>query len=298
MRTRIRDGSKTFDVINCIFISFICCIMLYPILRVVAISLSEPKYIVAGQVGIIPRGFNILGYKIILSNPELWNAYKNTILYTAVGTFLTLLVTSLTAFPLSINDFMFKKSITIYLAITMFFSGGLIPTYIMIVKMGGLNSFWVMVLPMCLSAYNTFIFRSFFQNIPAEIRESALIDGANDLRILFVIILPLSKALLATFALFSAVSHWNSWFQALIYLQDMKKHPVQMILRRIVVDERTDLIGGGGETEIGDLIATQLLTPRNLQMAAVVVVMLPILCVYPFVQRHFVKGVMIGSIKG
>ena len=297
MKSKIRDGSRIFDIANYIFIVFICCIMLYPFLRVIAISLSDAKYIVAGQVGIIPKGFNILGYKIILTNPDLWNAYKNTIMYTSVGTFLTLLVTSLIAYPLSINDFVLKKSVTIYLTITMFFSGGLIPTYLIIVRMGGLNSFWVMVLPMCLSAYNTFIFRNFFQGIPAEVRESALIDGANDITILFRIILPLSKALLATFALFSAVSHWNGWFQALIYLQDMDKHPVQMILRRIVIDERTDMIGGG-EHEIGDMIASQLLNPRNIQMAAVVVVMAPILCVYPFVQRYFVKGVLIGSIKG
>lgn len=289
--------SRVIDFFILVFLFFVCAIMIYPLLRIVALSLSEAKFITTGQVGVIPRGFNIEGYKIILSDKNVWIAYKNTILYTVAGTILSLAVTSLVAYPLSMPGFVFKKSLTIFLAITMFFNGGLIPTYITILKLGGINSFWVMVVPGCLSAYNAFVYRSFFQGIPTSLRESAYLDGANDLTIFLKIILPLSKALLATFGLFAAVGYWNSWFKAMLYLRDTSLHPVQMFLRKLLVIESMDMLSSS-EGDLIERFAAGTVTARNIQMAAVVVVMVPILCVYPFVQRYFVKGVMIGSIKG
>jgi putative aldouronate transport system permease protein len=178
----------------------------------------------------------------------------------------------------------------------MFFSGGLIPTYLIIKSLNGIDKFWVMVIPGCISAYNIIVFRTFFDQQPQELRESAIIDGANDLIIWARIIIPLSKPLLATFALFGIVGHWNSWFPALLYLRDSSKYPLQMLLRKLII--REDLTGGYADDEIAVLVQMGKLNPKNMQMAAIVVTMLPILCIYPFIQKYFVKGVMIGAIKG
>jgi putative aldouronate transport system permease protein len=178
----------------------------------------------------------------------------------------------------------------------MFFSGGLIPTYLLIRSLGLLNTFWVMVLPTAVAAYTTFVFRAFFMNIPAELRESAFMDGANDIRILFSIYLPLSKPLLATFGLFTAVSHWNRWFEALIYLRSPERFPLQMILRRYII--AGSVSEGFEQSAAQTMIMQGLIHPENLKMAVIVVTMVPILCVYPFIQKYFAKGVMIGAIKG
>lgn len=294
MKYKQSISSKVFDFFNYLFMVIIIIIMLYPFLHVVAISLSDPKMITRGEVSWYPRGFNIEGYKLILSSSQLWVAYKNTIIYAGLGTFFTLFFTSLMAYPLSIKDFVGRKFLTIYLTITMFFSGGMIPTYLLIRKLNMINTIWVMVIPGCVSAYNVIVFRTFFQGISSELRESAYLDGANDIVILFVIILPLSKALLATFGLFSIVGHWNSWFSALIYLNEESKYPIQMILRKILFVSTA--------SEASDMaamrIAQKAVHSKNIQMATIIVTIAPILCIYPFIQKHFAKGVMIGSLKG
>lgn len=287
-------GSRLFDVFNYLLMILLIIIMLYPFLNVLAVSMSDPQSIAMGKVSWFPRGFNIEGYQLILSSRQTWIAYWNTIVYAFIGTTISLICTSLMAYPLSINNFVAKKFITIYLAITMFFSGGLIPTYLLIRDLGMINTLWVMVIPGAISAWNVIVYRTFFKGISPELRESAYLDGANDITILFKIILPLSKALLATFALFSIVGHWNTWFAALIYLSDENRFPIQMILRRIL------FIAGPSETHemAATMISARLVHPRNIQMAVIIVTVAPILCVYPFLQKHFVKGVMIGSIKG
>lgn len=287
-------SSKIFDTLNTIFMILIVIVMIYPFLYVLSLSLSSPQNIVKGNVSWFPRGFNIQGYKLILSNSQIWLAYKNTVLYAVIGTFLTLLFTSMTAYPLSISNFVIKKPFTIFLSITMFFSGGLIPTYLLIRNLHMINTFWVMVLPGCISAYNIFIYRTFFQGIPAELRESAYLDGANDFTILFKIVLPLSKALLATFGLFSIVGHWNAWFNALLYLNSEKKYPIQMVLRQVLFVTGADAYNDNA----AQMLQSQSINPKNLQMAVVILTCAPILCIYPFIQKHFVKGVMIGAIKG
>lgn len=286
---RRSTGEIVFDILNTVVMLFLITIMLYPFLHVVALSFSGQDYIRAGVVSVFPRGFNLDGYKYVANYDELAHAYLNTIAYAGVGAFITLMLTSLVAYPLSVSNFVAKKFVTVVLAITMFFNGGLIPTYLIIKSYGLLNTFWVMVLPGAVSAYNVFVFRSFFAAIPTALRETAYIDGASELRILLQIVLPLSTALLATFGLFSIVGHWNSWFGAFIYLNDSKRWPVQMILRNLLVQS---------EVKYGTLYSSDTLHSKTIKMAVTVVTMVPILCIYPFAQRFFVKGVMIGSIKG
>lgn len=294
---KISYGSRTFDVLNVVFLIMFSGLMLFPFFRVVALSISDPKAITKGLVGLWPVGFTLKGYEVILTDSTFWIYLRNTVAYTAVGTLVSVSFTALCAYPLSIPGFVLKKPLTVFLTITMFFSGGLIPTYIAITSMGGINSFWVMIFPGCVTAYNTFIYRSFFSGIPAEMRESAYIDGANDMTIFVRIILPLSKALLATFGLFAVVQYWNLWFKAMIYLHDTNRYPIQMLLRRLIVVEQMSISDSSGSALI-EMFDSQELTPRNTQMAAVMLVMLPILFTYPFAQKYFVKGVMIGSIKG
>lgn len=286
-------GSRVFDVVNYIFMILLVIVMVYPLMNVLSISLSEPDYIALGEVSWYPKGFNIKGYEVILEKSQLYISYKNTIVYALIGTLITLVMTSLMAYPLSIPNFKLKKFITIFLAVTMFFGGGMIPTYMVIKELHMLNTLWVMVIPGCVGAFNVFIYRSFFQGIPSELRESALMDGANDVTILFRIYMPLSKALLATFALFSVVAFWNEWFNALLYLKDENRYPLQMFLRSLIIEN-----SGGASEEIQRMVVGNKVNPKNIQMAAIIVTLAPILCIYPFIQKYFVKGAMVGSVKG
>ncbi|WP_422660522.1 carbohydrate ABC transporter permease [Paenibacillus sp. EC2-1] len=287
-------GSKLFNVFNYSFMILLCIIMLYPLLNTLAISLSNPSEIIQGKVSWFPKGFNLEGYKYIFQEPRLMISFRNTVIYATVGTFVMLTLTSLMAYPLSMQEFVLKKFITIFLTITMFFGGGLIPTYLLIRKLQMIDTLWVMVIPGAISAFNVIIFRTFFQNLPKELRESAHMDGANDITILFRIYLPLSKALLATFALFGIVGAWNGWFEALIYLNDENKYPIQMLLRKMITETDT----GAMNAQTFQLVAAMKLHGKNIKMATVMVTILPILFLYPFLQRHFVSGMMIGSIKG
>lgn len=288
-------GSAAFDIFNIVFMLALIITMAYPLINVVAVSLSHRDVIDMGWVKWLPKRITLAGYEYILGQRELLITYKNTILYAGGGTIITLLLTSLMAYPLAVKGFMLSKFISIFLAITLFFSGGLIPTYLLIRGLGMIDTYFVMVIPGAISAFSVFIYRTFFQSLPNALRESAFMDGANDIRILFTIILPLSKALLATFALFSIVSHWNSYFQALIYLNDRDKYPLQMFLREIII------VASSG-TDNREIFAALQIRPelhhKNLQMAAIVVTMVPILMIYPFIQKYFTKGIMIGAIKG
>lgn len=296
MKYRKTLGSVSFDIANHAFMILLMVVMLYPLLNVLAISLSSKAFIDAGEVTWLPKGFNISGYQYMLRDSELLHSYGWTIAYALGGTALTLTFTSLIAYPLAQPGFVFKKFLTAFLSVTMFISGGLIPTFILLKQMHLFNTYWVMVLPGCVSAYNTFVFRSFFQGIPGSLRESAYVDGASDVRIWWQIILPLSKPLLATFFLFTMVGHWNSWFTALLYLTDKNRYPLQMVLRRLVVSEEMGSMYGDSAASV---FATSFgMHTKNAQMAAVVLALVPILVIYPFIQKYFAKGVMIGAIKG
>ncbi len=289
-------GASAVDVAVYIASVAIMLAMVYPLLHVISLSVSRPDAILKNIVTWFPRGFQLRGYQMIFQEPELLRSYLNTVEYAVVGTLINLLLTSLMAYPLSVRDFVLKRFLNVYVIITMFLQGGFITVFLVVKTLGLLNTFWAMVLPTALSGFNIVVYRTFFKQLPEELRESAYIDGANDYLILFRIILPLSKALLATFALFSLVIQWNSWFWANIFLQDDSKMPIQILLRRIVVDD--DLNTSMGGSEVVDLINRMQMHPKNMQMAAVVVTMIPILCVYPFLQRYFTKGVTIGAIKG
>lgn len=296
MKLKYHYGDLLFDTGNTVFMLCLVVIMLYPMLNVIATSFSSPLPISLGRVTVYPVEFTLSGYEYILSQPKLFTGYRNSVFYAISGTFLMLLVTSLGAYALSLKTFMLRKFFTVYLAITMFFGGGMVPTYLLIKNLGLLNTPWVMIVPGCVSAYTVFVFRTFFQQQPAELRESAYMDGANEFIIWLKIVAPLSKPVFATYGLFHIVGIWNSWFNALLYLTNENLHPVQMFLRRIVVNMR---IG----TSFADVVSNSMTAagrfdPVNVQMATIVVVMVPILCIYPFIQRYFVRGVMIGAIKG
>ena len=303
-RTRYRQsiGSRAFDVANVLFMCSLIVVMLFPLLHVVAISFSSPSMVGAGRITFYPRQLHLSGYQIIFRDNEILTTYRNTILYAFGGTIITLLFTAMIAYPLSIRDFLLRRFLTVYLAITMFFSGGLIPTYLLVRSLGLMNTYLVMVLPGAVAAFSVIVFRTFFQGLPPDLRESAFIDGANDFLILFMIVLPLSKALLATFALFSVVGHWNSWFPAVIYLSDFRKLPLQVILRNIVIMQQMAeaLFSRGAVAEAWEIMHQRegSLNVDILKYATLFVSIVPMLIVFPFIQKHFVKGIMIGSLKG
>ncbi|RCX18619.1 putative aldouronate transport system permease protein [Fontibacillus phaseoli] len=292
-------GSRTFDAINLLIMLFILVVVLYPILNIIATSLSGTRYISSGSVTIWPKGFNLEAYTTVFNDPYIFKGYLNSIIYAVGSTGIMLLFTALMAYPLTIPGFAGKKFLTIFLMITMFFGGGLIPTYLLMRSLNLLDTLWVMILPGAISAYNVFLFRTFFLNIPAELKDSAYIDGANDLVVLFKIILPLSKALFATFALFGLVGSWNGWFEALIYLRDQDKYPLQMVLRNYLFTLDTTAIQGrigGGSVAVNGPGDT--LDPKAVRMSVIIITMFPIMCIYPFFQKHFTKGIFVGSIKG
>ena len=292
-------GSKAFDVINVALMCILVIIFIYPLLNVIAISFSDYKNIAAGSVTVYPKGFNTSSYMYVLKDKFVYIGYRNTIAYAVVFTILNLLLTSLIAYPLSKKGYVGSKFTTIFLTITMFFNGGLIPTYILMNNLNLIDTFWVMVIPGTVSAYNCFLFRTFFNNIPHELSESAYLDGASDIRILWKIILPLSKPLLATFALFAIVGVWNSWFDGLLYLNDQNRYPLQLVLRNylFVIDNNQLQQQAGVATSANPLMSRQI-DPKGIRMAMVVVTMFPIMMTYPYFQKYFMKGVMIGAIKG
>ena len=282
---------SAFDIVNYIFLAIIAFITFYPMWYVLIVSMSSSQHIYAGDISFWPRGFNIEAYKVVFRNERIWRAYLNTFLYTAAGTAINVILTAMCAYPLSRADFYGRKTLTVFITLTMFVSGGMIPLYLVIMKLKMINTMWAIVLPPAISTYNMIVMRTSFQAIPMSLTESAYLDGANDIQIFGKIILPLSKAILATMTLFYAVSHWNSFFPAMLYLNDQSKYPVQVIMRDIVIagDMASD---AGGETGMLNIVAT------NYKYAVIVVSMVPILLVYPLLQKHFTKGVMVGAVKG
>ncbi|MCM3785108.1 carbohydrate ABC transporter permease [Neobacillus mesonae] len=283
---------KVFKVFNVSILLFIIFITLYPFLNVVAQSFSSESYINSGQVNLIPRGFNVETYKKVASDTMFWTNYKNTVIYAVVGTLISMFLTTIFAYALSRKRLMGRKFLTVFAVFTMFFNGGLIPNYVLINTLGMANSMWAIVLPGAISIYNMLIMKSFFENMPEELEEAAAIDGLNTYGILLRIVLPLSKAVLATIVLFYVVAHWNSWFPAFIYLDKKELFPVTIYLRNMI----SAATGGAavGATSADNL--TQI--SANIKSVTMVLTILPILTIYPFVQKYFVSGVMLGSVKG
>lgn len=287
-------GDKLFGFINSLLLVMILLIVLYPLVFVLSASISNPAAVSRGELWLFPKEITFVGYQKVFQNREILTGYGNTILYTVVGTSINLLMTILAAFPLSRTNLPGRNVIMFALVFTMFFSGGLIPSYLVVKKLGLLNSMWALVLPGAVSVYNIIIMRTFFRtSVPYEVQEAAMIDGCTTLQILYRIMLPLSMPIIAVMVLFYSVDHWNSYFSALIYLTDRDKFPLQLILREILIQNQMDKMAGGASA-----LSEQIMYGQAIKYAVVIVANLPVFLLYPFLQRYFVKGMTIGAIKG
>ncbi|MDP3178658.1 MAG: carbohydrate ABC transporter permease [Spirochaetaceae bacterium] len=294
-RPRLRGRFTPFDAANAAFMVFVCAGTLYPFLFIIASSLSSYNASVGG-LSLVPRAFTLDNFSRVLTDPLIYSGLRNTIARTAFGTVLSLIAVFALAYPLSKKYLPNRGFWTGLVVLTMFFSGGLIPTYLLVRAVGLVDSPWSLVLPELVGAYNLIIARNYMRTIPDSLEESARIDGANDMTILFKIILPVCKPIVATIALWIAVWHWNAWFDCLVYMTKPEGEVLQLVMRRIVIqgsDQLTEMLGKGMAMQ-----QDQYITPEGLKAATILVTTFPILCAYPFIQKYFVKGVMVGSLKG
>lgn len=297
MKRRRTIGNTLFDSINVTLLTLFFLAVLYPCLYVVSSSFSSVAAVQSGSVTIFPIGFNLKGYDAVFQNDSVWLGYKNSAIYTFLGTVISLILTTIMAYPLSRKDYAPRNWLMGILVFTMYFGGGLIPTYILFRATGIMDNVWVMVLPGAVSAWNVILMRTFYQtNIPESLLEASQLDGCSDLRFLVRIVLPLSKPILAVIGLYAAVALWNSYFQALVFLRSPDLQPLQIILRRILIMNQIDVktLARIDPKQRESIQAAQNL----LKFSLIVVATLPILAIYPFVQKYFVKGVMIGALKG
>jgi ABC-type glycerol-3-phosphate transport system permease component len=295
-KIRLSLSDKVFYLLDYTLLVFCGLIVLIPLLNVVAQSFSDPQSVVSGTVFIWPRNFTVKTFQMILRNRFVLTGYWNTLIYMSVGTAINLILTILCAYPLSRTEFAGRNIFTLILAFTMMFSGGMIPTYLVVRDLGLIDTRWAMWLPGALAVWNMILARTFFQNsIPREMYESAELDGAGDTTVLLKIVLPLSGPIIAVLTLFYAVGHWNSYFDAMLYLRSQDLFNIQLILR-IAISNVQQLMTQTG----GDMAAQQMALALGEASKYVIIVisMLPVLIIYPFVQRHFIKGIMIGAIKG
>lgn len=281
---------RWFDWFNSIFLALVGCLMVFPLLHVLAKSFSSSKAINAGLVKLFPVDWTLVNYQVILSDSSIWRAFLVSVIITVGGTAINLIFTASLAYPLSRPEYTMRKMVLIFILVTMIFQAPLIPNYLIIKNLHLLNTLWALIIPSAISAYNLFIMRSFFVGLPSELIDSARIDGAGELRTMWSVILPLSKPVMATMGLFYAVSHWNSYSTALYYINNRALYPLQMRLREIVLSN--DLGQAGSLLE-----GFNEVSPAGVQMAVIIVSVLPIVIVYPFLQKYFIKGMLIGSIK-
>lgn len=287
-------GEKTLRALNA-FILILCGVVsLYPLLYVISASFSNPLLIMKNEIYIWPKGFTLIGYQKVFENQDVWIGFLNTIFYTVLGTIINVVMTGMGGYVLARKEFYGRTFWTMVITFTMFFGGGMIPAYILMQKLHMYNTIWVMLIPGAISSWNLIIMRTFIQtNIPNELYESAIIDGANDIKILTRIVVPLSAPIIAVMSLFYGVDHWNEYFRALIYIQDRKLYPLQLILREILIQQQVSK-----EMMQNDSLANTEVIGHSIRYALIVVATVPILVFYPFLQKYFVKGMLIGAIKG
>ena len=299
-KNRIREGSLAADVMIYLFAALLSIIFVYPLYQVFICSISDPGAVVVHNSFLLrPIKPHLNAYRMVLGNKNIWLGFRNTLMYLLLGTSYQYLITILTAYPLSIRDLWGKKGILIFFTITMYFSGGLIPYFLLVNSLGMMNTIWVLVIPYGVNVYNMIIMRTQFVNLPEELKDAARIDGAGDLTMLFRIFLPLSGAVSAVLILFTAVSYWNMWFEPMIFLTERKLYPIQSILREILIDNSTVAAAGAGGNTVKIMRDAESSALQTLiKYANIIVTTVPILCVYPFAQKYFVKGVMVGSLKG
>ena len=287
--SRETTGEKIFNVVNVLFMLALCVVVLLPMLNVISVSISADRYVAAAQVSFWPKGLNFKAYETVFESQKLLRSFLNTVLVTVCSALCSLTMTSLAAYPLAFGKFYGKRIYSLMILLTMWFSGGMIPTYMVINKLGLIDSLASLVIVPLVMAYHVVVLRAFFTSIPASLVESARIDGANDFRILVQVVVPLSKAALATIGLWIIVGRWNEFMNPILYLKDYRKYTMQIVLRDIVLASSASQYDINMEsTALGEQV-------RN---ATIVVTMLPVLIIYPFLQKYFIKGVMLGAVKG
>lgn len=293
-RVRLSRQDKTYYSVVYTLVTLLTLIVLLPLTNVLACSFSAPESVASGKVLLWPVNFSVSGYERVFNTDEIWIGYANTLYYTIVGTFVNVFVTMICAYPLARRGLPYKIFSFLF-AFTMLFSGGLVPTYLLARNLHLLNTRWALIIPGAMGVYQMIVTRTFLvANIPQELLEMSQIDGCNDFRFFWSFVLPLSKAVIAVTAMQYAVGHWNSWFSAFLYLSDDKKYPLQMMLRRILVMNQ---IKASDYVDEETLVAMEGMADL-LKYSLIVVATVPILCAYPFIQKYFVKGIMIGSLKG
>ncbi len=291
---RSSKGEFLFDAcVNLLGLAVVI-IVLVPLIFVVSASFSDPDLVLKGKVFLFPKGLTLEPYKMVFQNKDIWVGYRNTIFYTAAGTTISVILTVLAAYPLSRKEMAGRRFFMLVILFTMYFNGGLIPTYLLVRNLGMYNKIWALLIPSAISTFNLIVAKTFFENnIPDEMYESAKLDGCGNMRMLLNIALPLSKAIIAILVLYYAVDQWNSYFNALIYLNNEKLYPLQIILRNILLLGQTEQLG---TNDVG--MGEKIKMAEGIKYSVIIISSVPILMVYPFVQKYFVKGVMIGSVKG
>jgi putative aldouronate transport system permease protein len=286
------DGSRFLHGIIILLLILLLFITLYPVVYILSMSISEVNAVLRREVILFPKGFSLKSYTLVFENPQVWRSYLNTVIYTAAGTCINLLLTLTCAYAVSQQKFFLRKGLMVFITLTMMFSGGMIPGFLLVTQLGIYNTRWAILLPGAVSAWNLIIARNFFMTtIPDEVIESAKIDGANDISIFARIVLPLSGAIIAVMTLFYAVGHWNMWFKAMIYVPNINLQPLQLYLRNVLLLNSPEAMAGLDDAMERVAYAMQL------KYAVIVVATLPVMCLYPFVAKHFAKGVMVGAIK-
>ncbi len=293
-------GEKLFRVFNTVFLTFLSLVTLYPLYYIIVYSLNEGVDSMKGGLYLWPRVFTLFNYEYVLGNGVIQHAYLITILRTVLGTLLGLIVTGITAYGMSFKELPHRKKLMMIILIPMLFNGGIIPYYIQLSKLQLVDTIWVYIIPSMFNIWNMFVMMKFFSDIPVSLREAAVMDGAGEIKILLKVIIPLSKPVLAAIGLFVAVYHWNDWYSGAFFVNSTRLLPVQTYLQRLFEADSLNMITSNNAI-VAEAAArasqTSKMTVTSIKMAAVIIGTLPILCVYPFVQKHFVKGMLIGSVK-
>lgn len=287
-------NDRLFDIVIILISIVIMLMVAYPLYYVIIASFSKPEAVLSGKLTFLPVGFNMKSYEMVLREPKIWRGYGNTIIYTVLGTLINLVLTTLCAYPLSRKDMPYRTLLTFLVSFTMLFGGGMIPVYLVVKNIGITDSIWAMVIPNALNTYNMLVMKNYFQSsIPGELQEAAAIDGCSHMQTLLRVVLPLSKPILAVITLFYAVQHWNAFFNAIIYLRNEALFPLQIILREILLQNSLEAVGGDmtGMYE-------KVMQGETMKYALIIVASVPILIFYPFVQKYFTKGIMVGAVKG
>ncbi|QLG41551.1 carbohydrate ABC transporter permease [Paenibacillus sp. E222] len=295
IQTKIKESAvdKTFLITIYILLSLVALVVIYPLIFIVSSSISSPAAVTSGRVWLWPVDISFNGYKALFNTPEILIGYGNSIFYTAAGTLISVALTIMIAYPLSRKTFFGRNTLMMIITFTMIFSGGLIPTYMVVKQLHLIDTRWALLIPNAIWVWQVIIARSFFQSsIPGELLEASEIDGCSDMRFIWSVVLPLSKPIIAVLVLMYAVGQWNAYFDALIYLKSADLFPLQLILRSIIIQNN-----GSGAMDVAKMVERQQLT-ELLKYSLIVVATLPVLVIYPFVQRHFVQGMLVGSVKG